>query len=91
MITVESLRQTHMKPLGRPNDADGDMSKSFGRVIDPVFTYVLRSYGFAMAAPHGKFFGGITDVNGNRAVEVYWIRTRSQYLSVKVRIRMART
>jgi hypothetical protein len=61
------------------------MSKSFGRVIDSVFTDVLRSYGFAMAAPHGKFFDGITYVNGNRAVEAYWIRTRGQYCTVTVR------
>jgi hypothetical protein len=61
------------------------MGESFGLVIDNVFTDVLRSYGFAMAAPHGKYFDGITYVNGNRAVEAYWIRTRGQYCTVGVR------
>jgi hypothetical protein len=61
------------------------MSQSFGSVIDAVFTDVLRSYGFAMVAPHGRFFDGITYVNGNRAVEAYWIRTRGQYCAVSVR------
>lgn len=61
------------------------MSESFGRVIESVFGDVLRSYGFAMAAPHGKYFDGVTFVNGDRAVEAYWIRTRGQYCAVKVR------
>ncbi len=61
------------------------MSESFGRVIDAVFSDVMRSYGFAMVAPHGKCFDGITYINGNRAVEAYWIRTRGQYCTVAVR------